>query len=130
MAAFGVVILVVVAAVVVTVVGGGGEAVRLDPLGIDVNTTGAGAFGLGAASAAVGALGLYLLLNGMRRGANRRREVRELRREAGREPDGSPAATRPDTQPGARSTDGEAAKPVPQPPPHSPQPPPYRRRSD
>ncbi len=86
MAVLGVILLIVVAVVAVTVIGQGGDPVMLELPGFSIDTTAAGVFGVGAGSSALGLLGLVLLLGGVRRGTKRRKEVRQLRRDAGPQP--------------------------------------------
>ncbi len=99
MAVLGVILLIVVAVVAVTVISQGGDPVMLELPGFSIDTTAAGVFGVGAGSSALGLLGLILLLGGVRRGTKRRKEVRQLRRDAGHEPgaggDAGPTDDRP-----------------------------------
>jgi hypothetical protein len=82
MVVLGVIVLIVVAVVAVTVVYQGGDAVILELPGFTVDTTGAGVFVGGVVCTLLGVLGIVLVLGGARRGQRRRKEVKQLRKEA------------------------------------------------
>ncbi|MBA2740304.1 MAG: hypothetical protein H0U47_11685 [Nocardioidaceae bacterium] len=86
MAVLAVIILILVAVVAVLVIRQGGELVSLDLPGFNVDTTAAGVFGIGVASAVLALLAIALLVAGARRGNRRRKEVKQLRRDADRQP--------------------------------------------
>ncbi len=93
MVVLGVIVLIVVAVVAVVIVLQGGDPVSLDLPGFDVDTTAAGVFGIGAACAVLALLGLALMVGGARRGNRRRKEVKQLRREADSQPTASRSGT-------------------------------------
>jgi hypothetical protein len=82
MVVLGVIVLIVVAVVAVTVVYQGGDEVILELPGFTVDTTGAGVFVGGVVCTLLGVLGIVLVLGGARRGQRRRKEVKQLRKEA------------------------------------------------
>ncbi|CAN5786064.1 hypothetical protein BH20ACT6_BH20ACT6_24510 [soil metagenome] len=107
MVVLGVIILIVVAVVAVIIVRQGGDPVALDLPGFDVDTTAAGVFGIGAACALLALLGLALMVGGVRRSNRRRKEVKQLRREAESQPATSTRDTSRDSGgPPARSGGG------------------------
>lgn len=90
MVVLGVIVLIVVAVVAVTVVYQGGDEVILDLPGFTVDTTGAGVFVGGVVCTLLGVLGIVLVLGGARRGQRRRKEVKQLRKEADKPHVGDP----------------------------------------
>jgi hypothetical protein len=97
MAVLGIIILIGVAVVTATVVANGAEPAVLNLVGFDVNTTIAGIYAVGALCLLLTVLGIFLLLGGAKRSNRRRKEVRDLRRQAdhpvGADPSGTSAGT-------------------------------------
>ena len=84
MVVLGVVILLAVAVATATVVANGSDdAPPLNLVGLEIETSVAGIFALGALCLLLAVLGLFLLLGGAKRSRRKRKEVRDLRRQAG-----------------------------------------------
>ena len=105
MVVLGVLLLVVVVVVAVSIVAGGSGTVMFTLLGMDFETTARYVYLAGLASLLVAVLGVALVMRGMRRQRQIRRENKSLRREvrAVHETDGQHAAPREDA---ASRTDG------------------------
>ncbi|MBA2507826.1 MAG: hypothetical protein H0V32_03785 [Nocardioidaceae bacterium] len=104
MAVLGIIVVILAAVVAVVLVRQGSDLVTLGLPGVDVDTTVAGVFGIGAACAVLVLLGLALIVGGARRSSRRRKEVKQLRREAGSQPASSSRSSRPDDRTGRDGT--------------------------
>jgi hypothetical protein len=82
MAVLGIIILLGVAAVTATVVADGSDAAEFELVGLNIDTTYAGIYAIGAFNLLLAVLGIVLVLGGAKRARRRRKEVRELRRQA------------------------------------------------
>ena len=82
MAVLGIIILIGVAVVTATVVANGSDDAVLNLVGITVETSVAVVFAVGALCLLLTVLGIFLLLGGAKRSNRRRKEVRDLRRQA------------------------------------------------
>jgi hypothetical protein len=82
MAVLGIIILIGVAVVTATVVANGEGPAVLNLVGIRVETSVAVVYAVGALCLLLAVLGLFLLLGGAKRSNRRRKEVRDLRRQA------------------------------------------------
>lgn len=91
MIVLGILILLVVAVVTATVLANGDDPASLDMVGLDVETTLAGVYAIGALNLLLAVLGVVLLLGGLRRSRKRRKEVKSLRKQADNAPAGAPA---------------------------------------
>lgn len=103
MAVLGIIILIGVAVVTATVVANGSDDAVLNLVGIRVETSVAVVYAVGALCLLLAVLGLFLLLGGAKRSARRRKEVRDLRRQAdhpvGADGSGTSAGTSSGTPP-------------------------------
>ena len=82
MAVLGIIILLGVAVVTATVVADGSDAAEFELVGLNIDTTYAGIYAIGALNLLLAVLGIVLVLGGAKRARRRRKEVRELRRQA------------------------------------------------
>jgi hypothetical protein len=78
----GLVLLIALAALTIGVIAEGQETVRFTGLGLDLDTSAATLFLVGLVVGILALLSVAMMGRGARRSANRRREVRSLRREA------------------------------------------------
>ena len=99
MAVLGIIILIGVAVVTATVVANGDDPAVLNLVGFNVNTTIAGIYAVGALCLLLTVLGIFLLLGGAKRSNRRRKEVRDLRRQADHPVGSDPAGTSSGTPP-------------------------------
>ena len=93
MAVLGIIIVLAVAVVTATVVADGGETAEINMVGLTVETSNAGVYGIGALNLLLAVLGIFLMLGGAKRARRRRKEVRELRRQAEAPTAGDPSGT-------------------------------------
>jgi hypothetical protein len=100
MAVLGIIILIGVAIVTATVVANGSDDAVLNLVGIRVETSVAVVYAVGALCLLLAVLGLFLLLGGAKRSARRRKEVRDLRRQADHPVGAGPQATSAGTSSG------------------------------
>ncbi len=82
MVVLGVILLLGVGVVTATIVANGSDEATLNMVGLDVTTSYAGIYGIGALNLLLVVLALFLLLGGAKKSRRRRGEVRRLRREA------------------------------------------------
>ena len=82
MAVLGIIILLAVAAATATVFANGGDEAVINLVGFKVSTSIAGIYAIGALNLLLAVLGVFLMLGGAKRARRRRKEVRDLRRQA------------------------------------------------
>ena len=100
MAVLGIIILIGVAVVTATVVANGDDTANLNLVGITVETSVAVVYAIGALCLLLTVLGIFLLLGGAKRSSRRRKEVRDLRRQADHPVGAGPSDTAPGTSSG------------------------------
>ena len=82
MAVLGIILLLGVAVVTALVVANGSDTADLNLVGVHVDAPVTAIFALGAGCLLLAVLGLFLLLGGAKRSNRRRKEIRDLRRQA------------------------------------------------